>query len=440
MIFEGRPTSEITDHEIENLVTEHLRERQHVEFKVTVDLKDDEAKLEVLCDIASLANGGGGYLIIGIRDDGAGKAQKFEPNLVGDTERLRQSIRALCIDHIHERILGLEFDCRKVNDNPVLLIRIPQSDRKPHMVSFSHNTCFITRYDDGKREMRYAEIKEMFNGDLLVRGLSDINARIQSLQNASTEDLERARAQSAVQEGSSTGLLNIRSGIALSEAYRNRFRRHAATKPFFSISAVPDQPSSTLVDLDSPKVAELLAKPPRSRWAGWDMNFEHFPIETSAVGIQRGRDDFRTVELWRNGYVELRAQLDQRFCWGQEEQEFRKQPAINPVPLTEYIVSFLRFYRELLQRVNYQGSALLNLQYLHLKGFRLRPRSLFLEVSRPHAEEDFILADYPLPPGFDPEKTGYDIVRQVFGVFGLSSEEIPAWNREEERFEFEKLK
>ncbi|MCB0331816.1 MAG: putative DNA binding domain-containing protein, partial [Bdellovibrionales bacterium] len=96
MIFEARPLTDIDDTEILSLVSNHVRERQHIEYKVTVNLKEDESKFEALCDIASLANGGGGYLVIGIRDDGAGRAQKFDPGLVGDIERIRQVLRSLC--------------------------------------------------------------------------------------------------------------------------------------------------------------------------------------------------------------------------------------------------------------------------------------------------------------------------------------------------------
>ncbi len=73
MIFDGRPIDEISDDEIDKLVSEHYFERQHVELKVTVNYLDDDEKLELLRDIASLANGGGGYLVIGIREDGAAK-------------------------------------------------------------------------------------------------------------------------------------------------------------------------------------------------------------------------------------------------------------------------------------------------------------------------------------------------------------------------------
>src|SRR6266540_6204107 len=117
MIFDGRSIFEIGDDEIDALVTSRSGERQHVEYKVTIGYKEEAQRLEVLRDITSLANGGGGYLIVGIRDDGSGRAVKYEPGLVGDVEAIQRSVKQLCLEYISERIDGLEMDSRVINGN-----------------------------------------------------------------------------------------------------------------------------------------------------------------------------------------------------------------------------------------------------------------------------------------------------------------------------------
>lgn len=66
MIFEGKILEQISNDEIISIVNEHLSERQHVEYKVTINHRDDTDRFETLCDISSFANSGGGYLIVGI--------------------------------------------------------------------------------------------------------------------------------------------------------------------------------------------------------------------------------------------------------------------------------------------------------------------------------------------------------------------------------------
>jgi hypothetical protein len=159
VIFNGKPINEITDDEIARLVAEHFAERQHLELKLTVNHRDDAERLEVLLDVSSLANGGGGYLIVGIRDDGRGRAQRFEKP--GDTRQIAQSIYDLSMRWIDERIAGLEVHERNVQGNALVIVRAPVSARTPHMVTFGDKTFFYSRYETGKRAMTLAEIREM---------------------------------------------------------------------------------------------------------------------------------------------------------------------------------------------------------------------------------------------------------------------------------------
>jgi hypothetical protein len=184
MIFDGKPIDEITDEELDAIVQENIRERQHLEFKVTVNYRDDVGRLELLHDIGSLANGGGGYVIIGIRDDGQGRAVKFEPSLVGDTARIARSIASLCQNHIRERIDGLGIRERNVKGNPLVVVRVPSSLGIPHMVTFSNRTDFYRRYQDGKREMTYGEIKDAFVGDEVRKQLYTVESAISDLESA----------------------------------------------------------------------------------------------------------------------------------------------------------------------------------------------------------------------------------------------------------------
>jgi hypothetical protein len=163
MIFDHKSVHEITDEEIDALVRNHLQERQHLEFKATVNLRSDDGKHELLKDVASMANGGGGYLIIGIRDDGKGRAQAYASDFKLDGERVKRSMTNLCHTYISQRIQGLEVQSRIVRSHPVVIVRVPASDDAPHMVTFHETTGFYNRYNDGKRSMTINEIKGAFS-------------------------------------------------------------------------------------------------------------------------------------------------------------------------------------------------------------------------------------------------------------------------------------
>lgn len=190
MIFDHKSVHEITDEEIEALVRNHVHERQHLEFKATVNLRTDEEKHELLKDVASLANGGGGYLIIGIRDDSRGRAQTYASGLKLDGERVKRTVMNLCSTYISERIQGLEVLSRKVKSHPIVIVRVPSSYETPHMVTFNGTTGFYNRYHDGKRSMTIGEIRDAVSQYSLEDSQHDEKIFQQSDQILNEADME----------------------------------------------------------------------------------------------------------------------------------------------------------------------------------------------------------------------------------------------------------
>jgi Putative DNA-binding domain len=97
--FGDKPLAAISDDELRALVSKHIAERQHLDFKLEFNHTLPEAVPKLLRHVASFANGGGGYLVLGIRDDGHGRAQRFE-GLQGNVETAVRRIRDLCVKHL----------------------------------------------------------------------------------------------------------------------------------------------------------------------------------------------------------------------------------------------------------------------------------------------------------------------------------------------------
>jgi hypothetical protein len=106
--FGDKSLEDVSDAEIRALVSNNVAERQYLDFKAEFDHKLPDAKPKLLRHVASFANGGGGYLILGIRDDGHGRAQRFE-GLQGNVESIVKRIRSLCLKYLDPRISGLEL-------------------------------------------------------------------------------------------------------------------------------------------------------------------------------------------------------------------------------------------------------------------------------------------------------------------------------------------
>ncbi|MCL4424163.1 MAG: ATP-binding protein [Firmicutes bacterium] len=442
MIFEGKSISEITDEEIDSLVRDHISERKHLEFKATINYRDDDQKLELLRDIVSFANGGGGYFIVGIRDDGNGRAQSYASGLITDVERIKKAIVELSHAHISEPIEGLEVVTRTVNNNPLVIVRIPASARAPHMVTFNYRTDFYTRYVDGKKVMRLSEIKEAFKNDSLERRLSDIGFALNKIMKVIESEKECEIILEKMQSGVIPTLLFIENGDSLARVTVDRFEKEIRDIPYFSMAATPVNPRAGLINVDSDEILKFIQEPPGSREAGWNMHPGFAVVERFSEGIRWGEKDYRYLELLGNGHMEFWTPLNENFCWRQSEEEFRRRPRLYPYPVTEYPATFLRLYRAITTESKIDGEFLITLYYRNIRGYILlpySPRSIGFRFPRsdvkPFSEPHFSFQT-KVSSNFTPDKTAYDLVKRVYAAFGLEQEAVPFFNKEKEEFDF----
>jgi len=160
MIFNGRSLQDINNMDFEILIQNQIPEGPNLEYKETAYGGGADSIREMLRDIVAIANADGGYLIMGIREDSAGRAESIIP--IDDVYEKNQSIRQVCLDGISERIEGLEVKAFEFSPGKGLIaIRIPKSDHRPHMVIKDHRTDFFRRYETNKREMTIDEIRSL---------------------------------------------------------------------------------------------------------------------------------------------------------------------------------------------------------------------------------------------------------------------------------------
>ncbi|HEY9777602.1 MAG TPA: ATP-binding protein [Planktothrix sp.] len=437
MLFDHRPIEQLTDEELRSLIGR--RENEHIEFKVIYNLSGadspalNEEKYELLKDVASMANAGGGYIFVGVRANEKSIAVKFESIENKIVERLKQSISALCVDHIEERISGLEVKDRSIEGATIIVIRIPNSVRIPHMVKFLNNTHFARRYQEGKREMSFAEIRFSFSSDQTERRLASIEQLL--LRGVS-------KAPTGTDCFSDNSLNELADGKALANSAVEDFvKRH--DEPALYIGVVPRHPIPTLIDLSNKLVSDFLqAYTNEDRELGWNMQIvSRKRINKSSARISMGEPDVATISILANGYMSFQTPLNGRFCWGQSDEEFKSRPRFSPYAVVEFAVSFLRMYRRFIDTFSISDHEwCVVICYHKVNGYFLapgHPMSPFYDSGDAKmytGSDDILIADL-VSGEFIPDVIGYKLLSRVYECFGLTEKNIPFFVDEQSVFD-----
>lgn len=155
---------------IQGLIDSEVAENQALEYKQQLPSGQSDEKREFLYDIAAMANASGGDLVIGLVDrrgedkQATGIAERISgirfPNPQSEIDRLANLIR----DGIEPRIAGIVMRAVSCPDGDVLVIRVPASWNKPHMVTIGGVNKFFGRTATGKYPMSVDEIGRVFSG------------------------------------------------------------------------------------------------------------------------------------------------------------------------------------------------------------------------------------------------------------------------------------
>ena len=159
-MFSKNPNN-ITIYDIKQMITDQVSEDRYIDYKRELPVNSDDGKREFLADVSSFANAYGGYIFIGITEEGGIPQETVGLNVNIDDEilRLESSIR----EGITPRIVGIQMiPVKGGNEGPVLVVHIPKSWSAPHMVTFKNYSRFYIRNSAGKHQMDIVEIRSSF--------------------------------------------------------------------------------------------------------------------------------------------------------------------------------------------------------------------------------------------------------------------------------------
>ena len=219
---------------------------------------------------------------------------------------------------------------------------------------------------------------------------------------------------------------DLRASPVLAEVLRERFETEVRASPFLWLGATPVTPRQRLIAVDDPEIVSMLSVPPGSRRGGWNMSGLDHSRRRSLTGVELGIKEYGYLEVFDNGHLEFWTPLDDRFCWGQSEEERRVRPRLYPYPVVEYPVSFLRLAAALLGSAGYSEEVLIQLEYRNASGYILPPGQPehfdFYSPLVPHAPfagPHLLIRPIRVPGTFKPDEVAFDLLKVVYQGFGV---------------------
>ena len=161
-IFGTKELDDLDESDLQDLKNKQIPENRFVEYKRDMYGGTDSQVEEMLADITAFANSQGGYLFIGIEE--MSRDNPIPNNILGidNAEVEAQRIRDRCEACVDEYIQGLKVKTVSLsNGKKVIIVCIPNSPKKPHMVTFKNKNRFYIRRDEGKSLMNVEEIRDV---------------------------------------------------------------------------------------------------------------------------------------------------------------------------------------------------------------------------------------------------------------------------------------
>lgn len=160
----SRPFDKLDSEDLADLVTiRKVREHINLDYKLEPYTHDHSGTVEMLADVTAMANARGGYILIGVSEDRAapdGTPKELIGIERGDEET--RWIQSVCFSSIDERIAGIRVrDILLPNGRSCIVIEIPNSVKKPHMVVHQRHRSFRIRHGRSKNWMGMQEVRDM---------------------------------------------------------------------------------------------------------------------------------------------------------------------------------------------------------------------------------------------------------------------------------------
>lgn len=350
----NKPFDQIDLQDIQDLVQiRKERENNHLEYKRELGNSDRDKK-EFLKDVSGFANATGGFLIMGIEETDGKPDQICGTSKIVGNQKVDEWINNVLISNIDEKI---RYEIKVLDlpgDQLVVVLHIPESLKKPHMVTYDKRNTYYIRHNTSVNAATQSEVRDMF-------GYSRRN---------------RDKFEEFLKERNLIDEIDERFGIHENSMllFNNRTNDIGIKTPFILYSFIPRYLEDNRINTISHDFLDWLYK----KTSGFSP-FQHvrlFDANRPLVGLygitfpriisSDSDENLRSYfEVINNGFIEYGISRDV-FYTSKEGK-----PVLNLTASIGYAWTLFQFAREFYQRIHYYDEVVFQMTVVNVKGFSL---------------------------------------------------------------------
>jgi Schlafen, AlbA_2 len=170
----AKPLDEITEGDLQRLITDRIEENRQLEYKRELPSTSEGEKREFVRDVVSFANSAGGHIIFGVAAP-KGIPTEFTPIADDKTDEATLRLENIIRTSVEPAIQGLKIRSVKLGTGRVLIIEIPRGLFGLHMIK--NRGAFVVRTSAGKADLDVSEVRAAFvNAEAAAQRLSEFRA------------------------------------------------------------------------------------------------------------------------------------------------------------------------------------------------------------------------------------------------------------------------
>ena len=154
------------------------------------------------------------------------------------------------------------------------------------------------------------------------------------------------------------------------EKRKRELSEEMGSSSYYVVSVTPIFVDTEIMNIRDSHLRNLLQQPPEIRPMGWCVP-NGLPPQPTLHGLKVTIEDWKSVELFRNGHIMLLVAITEDSFLARIQTETKPFPLLDGCPLVEYPLSLLRLAKAIYAHLGLTDPAVVSLSLYNISGFRL---------------------------------------------------------------------